>query len=208
MRRINKFFVCCGTTPKSSAVDIQTPKSSLLRKERLIVGKRATVHVFGYFFSPPPHMWFSSGWLKRFIWTLCENPLLHQFHRPTTTWLIHLHQNEISLTCHTLLSYPRAWKWTHKHTHTKLATLTFRRQNDLKVAEADCCRSARYFKSIVCFIIHIFVCLLFTPAVATQLLPLTIYTYTFLPPSLLLLLSACLCPGWERGNVFIVSVWN
>lgn len=120
-----------------------------------------------------------------------------QLRRPSTTRLIHLHQNEItSHLSHTLDSYK------HAHTHT---LGPFGRQADFKVAETDCCRSARYLKSIVHFIIHTFVCLLSAPSIATQLLPLTIYTYTFLPPSLLLLLSVCLCPAWKRGDVFIVS---
>lgn len=35
--------------------------------------------------------------------------------------------------------------------------------------------------------------------------PYYLYVHFFLPPSVLLLLSVCLCPGWKRGNVFIVS---
>lgn len=146
----------------------------------------------------------SSGWLKRLIWMLCENAPLsatviqanyNMANSPSSKW------DQLSPVTHSLPWDSRAWKkWTHT-----LGYIDSHKR--FKVAETDCCRSARYLKSIVCFIIHTFVCLLSPPAIAAQLLPLTIYMYTFLPPSLLLLLSVCLCPGWERGDVFIVSGW-
>lgn len=152
-------------------------------------------------------MRFCSGWLKRLIWTLWENPPLSA----TVTPANHNTANSSSSKWDQLSPVTSSSPWVslesghgliHTHGHIFL-----RCYKDFKVAETDCCRSARYLKTILCFLIHTFVCLLSPPTIATQLLPLTIYTYTFLPPSLLLLLSVCLCPGWERGSVFIVSGW-
>lgn len=76
------------------------------------------VLAFGLFLS---HMWFSSGWLKRLIWQLCEN--LHfalQLHQPTTTSVIHLHRSEISP--HLSHSLARLWEAvinTHTCAHTR-----------------------------------------------------------------------------------------
>lgn len=158
------------------------------------------------FFSP--RMRFSSSWLKRLIWMPRESPLLgtevalanhNTVNSPPSKW------DQLSPVTQSLASL---WKVdVNTHTHTCTYSLTSACKKDFKVAETDGCRSARYLKSIVHFIIHTFVCLPFAPALAAQLLPLTIYMYTFLPPSLLLLLSVCLCSGWKRGNVFIVSGW-
>lgn len=173
---------------------IYNPSLSTAWSKFLIFGKCANVSEW------IPNMWFSSRWLKRPIRVPLENSSLGT----TVTVTNHNTVNAPSSKWDQLSPDPARFTSKREQTWHSPLKMTFRYKWIVTLTKTGCCLSARHLKSFVCVIIHTFVCLRSASTTATQLLPLTIYISTFLLPSLLLLLSVCLCPGRDWGSVFIV----